>query len=79
MEGHSLGASAVYAMARTREDVVGCIGIEGPFMYDIKSVENNEFVFDESEYAVPLLNIYSDSTYDRLGVLPEYKNNAILF
>ena len=74
--GHSLGGSAAYAMARIREDVIGCIALEAPFMNDIIRVENGSFVFDESDYDVPLLNIYSDSSYPHLYEWKQYGNNA---
>ena len=74
--GHSLGGSAAYAMARIRDDVTGCIALESPFMYDIQGVKNGKFVFDESDYKVPLLNIYSDSSYPYLKVWDQYGNNA---
>ena len=75
--GHSSGGSAAYAMARTRDDVCGCIALEAPFMYDIKGVENGEFVFDSSSYDVPLLNIYTDSSYAHLHEWKQYKNNVL--
>lgn len=74
--GHSLGGSAAYAMARIRDDVVGCIALESPFMGDIIGVENGSFVFDESDYDVPLLNIYSDSSYPHLREWRQYGNNV---
>ena len=76
MLGHSLGGSAAYAMARLRGDVVACIALEAPFMYDITGVQNGAFVFDETPYTVPLLNIYSDSTYGHLREWSQYKENA---
>lgn len=75
--GHSLGGSAAYAMARTREDVCGCIALESPFMYDIKGVEKGEFIFDSSDYKVPLLSIYTDSSYAHLQEWKQYKNNDL--
>ena len=75
-EGHSLGGSAAYAMARIRTDVIGCIALESPFMYDIKGVESGEFIFDDSDYNVPLLNIYSDASYPHLREWKQYRNNA---
>ena len=45
-------------------------------MYDIKAVEDGKFVFDESDYSIPLLNIYSDSGYPHLHEWSEYQNNA---
>ena len=74
--GHSLGGSAAYAMARIRDDVVGCIALESPFMYDITGILNGSFVFDESDYDVPLLNIYSDSSYPLLREWRQYGNNV---
>ena len=74
--GHSLGGSAAYAMARSREDVIGCIALESPFMDDIIEVVNGEFVFDDRDYSVPLLNIYSDSSYYHLREWRQYGNNA---
>ncbi len=74
--GHSLGGSAAYAMARIRNDVVGCIALESPFMYDIKGVSDGRFIFDERGYDIPLLNIYSDSGYPRLEQMQAYANNV---
>ena len=74
--GHSLGGSAAYAMARIRDDVAGCIALESPFMYDMIGTRNGNFVFDESDYDVPLLNIYSDSGYPMLRKWKQYGNNV---
>ncbi len=75
-EGHSLGGSAAYAMARIRDDVIGVIALESPFMYDIKGVEDGKFVFDDTDYDVPVLSIYSDSSYPHLREWGQYGNNA---
>ena len=75
--GHSLGGSAAYAMARVRKDVVGCIAFESPFMYDVKGVKDGEFIFDTSDYAIPVLNVYSDSSYAYLKTWKQYKNNEL--
>lgn len=75
-EGHSLGGSAAYAMARIRDDVIGVIALESPFMYDISGVENGKFVFDERDYDVPILSIYSDASYSHLKEWGQYGNNA---
>ncbi len=77
MLGHSLGGSAAYAITRTRDDVIGCIALEAPCMYDIKGTSNGEFIFDDSDYNVPLMNIYSDSAYDHLHEWGQYRNNAM--
>lgn len=75
-EGHSLGGSAAYAMARIRDDVVGVIALESPFMYDISGVGNGKFVFDGRDYDVPILSIYSDASYSHLKEWGQYGNNA---
>ena len=75
--GHSLGGSAAYAMARIRNDVIGCIALESPCMYDIKGLKDGEFVFDDSDYDIPLLNVYSDSSYPHLREWRQYKNNVM--
>ena len=74
--GHSLGGSAAYAMARIRDDVTGCIALESPFMYDVQGVSDGSLVFDEKDYDIPLLSVYSDSSYGHLFEWQEYKNNA---
>ena len=78
-EGHSLGGSAAYAMARIRNDVIGVIALESPFMYDISGVENGRFVFDETDYEVPILSIYSDASYPHLKEWGQYGNNALFW
>lgn len=65
-------------MARTRDDIIACIALESPCMYDIKGVSNDEFVFDDSEYKVPTLNIYTDSSYPYFSEWKEYQNNVML-
>ena len=75
-EGHSLGGSAAYAMARIRNDIIGVIALESPFMYDIKGAENGKFIFDDSDYDVPVLSIYSDASYPHLKEWGQYGNNA---
>lgn len=42
--GHSAGGSAALGMARIRSDVVGVIALESPCMYDIKGVEDGDYV-----------------------------------
>jgi len=75
--GHSVGGSAAYAIARTRNDICACIALESPFMFDIKGVENGDFVFDSSDYDIPVLSVYSDASYSHLGEWKQYKNNAL--
>jgi dienelactone hydrolase len=76
--GHSLGGSAALGIGRTRDDVGAIVALESPFMCDIIGVENGQFVRNEKTYPVPVLNVYSDSSWSRLDELPQYAANARL-
>lgn len=74
--GHSAGGATALGMARIREDVVGVIALESPCMYDIKGVEDGEYIIDDSDYNIPILNIYSDASYSHLYEWKQYSNNV---
>ncbi len=74
--GHSAGGSAALGMARIRDDVVGVIALESPCMYDIKGVNNGEYIIDDSDYEIPILNVYSDASYSHLSEWKQYRNNV---
>lgn len=74
--GHSAGGSAALGMARIRADVVGVIALEAPCMYDIKGVQDGEYIMDDSDYTIPILNVYSDASYSNLSEWKQYRNNA---
>ena len=74
--GHSAGGSAALGMARIRSDVVGVIALESPCMYDIKGATNGEYIIDDSDYEVPILNVYSDASYSHLHEWKQYRNNV---
>ncbi len=76
--GHSLGGSAALAMPRLRQDVDAVIALESPFLYDIIGVKNDQFVWLDEDYPVPVLNIYSDSSWPHLTEWPQYARNADL-
>lgn len=77
--GHSLGGSAALGIGRMRKDVSAVIALESPFMCDIKGVKNNEFIFTDEKYPIPVLNVYSDSSWHHLADWPQYaKNYALL-
>jgi hypothetical protein len=44
-------------------------------MYDIEGVRNGQFVFNDEKYPIPVLNIYSDSSWDILRIRPQYAAN----
>lgn len=73
--GHSLGGSAALGVGRVRTDVKAVIALESPFLCDIKGVAGGEFVFADKVYPVPVLNVYSDSSWGHLGEWPQYREN----
>lgn len=77
--GHSLGGSAALGIGRQRNDITAVISLEAPFLCDIEGVDSNgDFIFDESEYPVPVLNVYSDSSFEHLSEWKQYGVNARL-
>lgn len=76
--GHSLGGSAALGVGRLRSDISAVIALESPFMCDIKDVVNGEFVIDDAKYPIPVLNIYTDSSWSFLSSLPQYAKNVEL-
>ena len=76
--GHSLGGSAALAIPRQRDDIAAVIALESPFLYDIIGVENDAFVWLDAAYPVPVLNIYSDSSWHHLSTWSQYARNAAL-
>ena len=45
-------------------------------MYDIKGVQGGEYLIDGSDYAIPILHVYSDASYSHLSEWEQYRNNA---
>ena len=76
--GHSAGGSAALGIGRMRDDVSAVIALESPFMCDIRGVEDGEFVFVDEIYPVPVLNVYSDSSWSHLAEWPQYAENHAL-
>ena len=76
--GHSLGGSAALGVGRARGDVSAVIALESPFMCDIVGVADGGFVWNEEPYPVPVLNIYSDSSWSHMNEWPQYAANAKL-
>lgn len=76
--GHSLGGSAALAMPRQRNDVSAVIALEAPFLHDIVGVENDKFIWRDAAYPVPVLNVYSDSSWSHLAEWAQYARNAAL-
>ncbi len=76
--GHSLGGSAALGIGRVRDDVSAVIALESPFMHDIEGVQDGEFVFTDEKYPVPVLNVYSDTSWNHLGEWTQYAENYAL-
>jgi pimeloyl-ACP methyl ester carboxylesterase len=76
--GHSLGGSAVLGIGRQRRDVRAVIALESPFLADIIGVEDDAFLFIDEPYPIPVLNIYSDSSWEHLAQWPQYARNYAL-
>lgn len=77
--GHSLGGSAALGIGRQRVDIKAVIALEAPFLYDIQGVENDEFMFINTAYLTPVLNIYSDDSWEYLSEWAQYaRNDALL-
>lgn len=74
--GHSLGGTAAINLGREREDIAAVVALESPFSGDITDInEDNTYEFTNEPYPVPLLNIYSDATWNRLDESALYEQN----
>jgi dienelactone hydrolase len=76
--GHSLGGSAALGVGRARSDLGAVMALEAPFMAEITGVDKGEFIWSTEAYPVPVLNIYSDSSWSHLEEWPQYGMNARL-
>jgi dienelactone hydrolase len=76
--GHSLGGAAALGVGRMRNDIGAVVALEAPYLCDILGVENDEFVFEHTDYPVPILNVYSDSSWPNLEKWPQYGKNVQL-
>ena len=76
--GHSLGGSAALGIGRMRDDVSAVIALESPFLTDIEGVKDGAFVWNDTPYPVPVLNVYGEA-WSHLGEWTQYaENNALL-
>lgn len=77
--GHSLGGSAALGVGRQRDDISAVISLEAPFLCDIQGVDaDGNFIFEQSEYPIPVLNVYSDASWGHIGDWKQYEENARL-
>lgn len=73
--GHSLGGAAALGIGRTRSDIKAVMALESPFMFDIIGVEKGEFIWNEADYPIAVLNVYSDSAWPLLARRRQYAEN----
>lgn len=73
--GHSMGGAAALSLGRTREEIDAVIALEATYFGDIAGVEQDMFVWRDAEYPVPVLNIYSDSSWGSFADSVTYTQN----
>ena len=76
--GHSLGGAAALGIGRIRDDLSAVVALEAPVLWDIEGVAGGEFVWSEDPYPVPVLHVYSDSSWGHLAEWPQYAANHAL-
>lgn len=78
VSGHSMGGSAALELGRHRQDVSAVMALESPFFGDILEVASQGFVFEDETYPIPMLNVYTDSTWQHIvsGLDPVYAQNT---
>lgn len=62
--GHSLGGSSVVSVARQRDDIDAVVDLEGTMFGEYQGYANNEYLFRDEPYEVPLLDVNSAKIYD---------------
>lgn len=79
LSGHSLGGAAVLAVGRDRsEEIRAMVILEAPFSGDIIGIEGDQYVFTNEEYPLPVLHVYSDSSFTTLDEIATYGMNVRL-
>jgi dienelactone hydrolase len=76
--GHSMGGAAALGIGRTRTDIGGVIALEAPFMYDVQGIREGGFIFNSEPYPVPLLSVYTDSSWGIIADSPQYAQNYMI-
>ncbi len=76
--GHSLGGAAALGIGRMRSDISAVISLEAPFMCDVTGIKDGEFVWEDAPYPVPVLNVYTDSSWHILSSSPQYAQNSAM-
>ena len=61
--GHSLGGASSAQIGRERDDIDAVIVLDGTMLGEEVAFENNSVVLNDTQYPVPLLNIYAEDHY----------------
>ncbi|MFZ7134636.1 MAG: hypothetical protein ACOWWR_20005 [Eubacteriales bacterium] len=61
--GHSLGGSSLAQLGRDRNDIDAVIVLDGTMLGEEVAYENNEIIFNDTPYHVPILNVYVEDHY----------------
>jgi len=69
--GHSLGGATVVSVARQRDDIDAVIDLEGTMFSEYEGYENNDYIFCEEPFQVPLLDVNSRKIYDEASSDPD--------
>jgi len=76
--GHSMGGATMSMVVRTREDVGAVVNLEAPLFGELLGLQNGQAVLRDDPYPAPLLNVYTDSLWERMEPDPIYAANVRL-
>ena len=62
--GHSLGGATAVAVGRERSDISAVIDLEGTMFGEYEGYADNQYIYNETPYPVPLLDVNSGWLYE---------------
>lgn len=65
--GHSLGGASSVMLGRQRDDIDAVIDLEGTMLGEYVGYEDNDYVFLDEPYPLPLLDVNSRAVYEEAG------------
>lgn len=72
--GHSLGGATSVKVGRERDDIDAVIDLEGTMLSEYTGYEDGAYLFEETPYPVPLLDVNSRAVYEEASSYGEYVN-----
>lgn len=74
--GHSMGGASSAVLGRQREDIGAVILLESTMLGEYTGFQDGHYIFEETPYPKPLLDVYSRDVYEQAGDLAgqEYVN-----